>query len=267
MPTFRELHHRSTPLLIPNPWDMGSARILTSMGFQALATTSAGLAFQLGVPEGKVSTAQTLEHCRDMVAATALPVSADLEKGFGDSPAAVAETIEAAAETGLAGCSIEDFTGDPAHPIFPFDEAMARVEAAVTAARNLDRDFVLTARAENFLHGKRDTDDTLKRLQAFEALGADVLYAPGLPDLSTITKVCRSLKTPVNILATPGVSVSELAKVGVARISLGSSLARTAYGSLIAAAKEMQNAGTFDFAKSAAGFTEIESHLKAATPT
>jgi 2-methylisocitrate lyase-like PEP mutase family enzyme len=259
--TFRALHERDGAFVIPNPFDIGTARILAAMGFEALATTSAGMAFALGLPEGRVPKKRTLAHCRDMVQATGLPVSADLEKGFGDTPVSVAETIRAAAATGLAGCSIEDHTGRSDSPIFDFPLALERIEAAVAAARTLPHDFVLTARCENFLWGRPDLDDTLSRLAAFADAGADVLYAPGLPDLATIRTVCAALKKPVNVvMGMPGAtfSIQDLAEAGVKRISLGSSLARAAYGTFVRACREIKDEGTFTFAKDAIGFAELE---------
>jgi 2-methylisocitrate lyase-like PEP mutase family enzyme len=258
---FRALHTRAGTFVIPNPWDGGTARILASAGFEALATTSAGLAFSLGVPEGRVSREQALAHCRDVVEATDLPVSADLEKGFGDTPEDVAETIRAAAETGLAGCSIEDYTGRADEPIYDFNLAVERIVAAVEACRALPHYFVLTARAENFLHGRYDLDDTIKRLQAFEAAGADVLYAPGLRDLETIRTLCAGVGKPVNVvMGLPGATfgVPELAEAGVKRISVGSALARLAYGAVVEAAKEMATQGTFRFSDRAIGFKALE---------
>lgn len=258
---FRDLHQGDGAFIMPNPWDVGTARILASMGFKALATTSAGMAFALGKPEGRTSTDDVLAHCRMMVEATDLPVSADLEKGFGDSPSAVAETIRAAAATGLAGCSIEDHTNRPDDPIFSFDLAVERIQAAAKAGRGLDHDFVLTARAENFLWGRPDLDDTIARLQAFEEAGADVLYAPGLHDLETIRTVCAALEKPVNvIMGMPGVTfgMDELTKAGVKRISVGSALARAALGNFLRAGKEMAEQGTFTFAENAAGFEELQ---------
>ena len=258
---FRALHEQDGAFVIPNPWDGGTARILAGLGFRALATTSAGMAFSLGVREGEVSRETTLAHCRAIVGATDLPVSADLEKGFGDSPAAVAETIRAAAETGLAGCSIEDYTGDRTNPIYPFDLAVERIKAAVEAARALPNEFVLTARAENLMCGRDDLGDTIRRLQAFEAAGADVLYAPGLRDLESIGTVCAAVGKPVNVvMGLPGATfgVAELAAAGVKRISVGAALARAAYGAFLAGAREMAEAGTFTFAHGAAGFAEIE---------
>ena len=257
--TFRALHER--PFIIPNPWDIGSARILAAMGFEALATTSAGLAFSLGVAEGQVGMEGTLAHCRSIVAATPLPVSADLEMGFGDSPESAADTIRAAFEVGLAGCSLEDHTGKPEAPIYDFTLAVERIAAAAEAHRALPGDFVLTARAENFLWGRTDIDDTISRLQAFEAAGADVLYAPGLRDIETIRTVCSALTRPVNILmgmAGATFTLTELAEAGATRISVGSSLARLAYGAFIGAGREMRASESFSFANSAMGFAELE---------
>jgi 2-methylisocitrate lyase-like PEP mutase family enzyme len=259
--TFRALHEREGAFVIPNPWDIGTARILAAMGFQALATTSAGMAFAVGLPEGRVSKEQTLAHCRDIVHASDLPVSADLEKGFGDTPESVAETVRAAARIGLAGCSIEDHTGRPDDPIFDFSLALERIEAAVEAARGLPHDFVLTARCENFLWGRPDFDDTLKRLAAFADAGADVLYAPGLRDVGTIRTVCAALEKPVNVvMGMPGAtfSVEDLAAAGVKRISVGSALARAAFGTFVRACREIKDEGTFHFAEHAIGFAELE---------
>lgn len=264
--TFRELHARDGAFIIPNPWDVGSARILAALGFEALATTSAGLAFTLGLPEGRVSRETALDHCRMIVAATSLPVSADLENGFGDAPEQVAETVRAAAATGLAGCSIEDFTGDRDDPIYPLALAVERIAAAAAACRALPDDFVLTARCENLLWGRDDLDDTIARLQAFAAAGADVVYAPGLRDLASIRAVCAAVDRPVNvIMGLPGATfgVAELAAAGVRRISVGSALARAAYGAFLAGAREMAESGTFSFAGSASGFAELEAFFLA----
>ncbi len=260
-PTFRALHEREGIFVIPNPWDVGTARVLASLGFEALATTSAGQAFSSGVTEGAIGQDQVLTHCREMVAATSLPVSADLEKGFGDSPESVAETIRLAAETGLAGCSIEDHTGDPENPIFDFSLACERINAAVETARNLPGDFVLTARSENHLWGRPDLDDTVKRLQAFEEAGADVLYAPGLPALEDIRSVCASVSKPVNVvmgMPGPAFGLPELHEAGVKRVSVGSAFSRLAFGALMAACREILDDGTFTFAKDAAGFGELD---------
>lgn len=261
---FRDLHHRAGAFVIPNPWDVGSARILAGMGFEALATTSAGFAFSRGRADGEVSRDEVLAHCCEVVAATPLPVSADLENGFGDRPEDVAETIRLAGETGLAGASIEDCTGDVERPIFDFTLAVERITAAVEAARAITPDFVLTARAENFLFGRHDLDDTLRRLHAFEAAGADVLYAPGLKDIETIGTVCAGVSKPVNVvMGLPGAtfSVEELAAAGVKRISVGSSLARLVYGDLIAAAEEIRERGKFTFAERAPGFKDVTKYF------
>ncbi|MCZ6577295.1 MAG: isocitrate lyase/phosphoenolpyruvate mutase family protein [Gammaproteobacteria bacterium] len=261
---FRALHERPGSFIIPNPWDVGTARILASLGFEALATTSAGLAFSRGVREGVVSREEALAHCRAIVAASDLPVSADLEKGFGDTPEDVADTIRDAAATGLAGCSIEDHTNRRDAPIFEFNLAVERIQAASAAKRELPHDFVLTARCENFLWGRPDLDDTIKRLQAFENVGADVLYAPGLHDLDTIRTVCASVTKPVNVvMGMPGTTfgVSELADVGVKRVSVGSALSRAAFGTFVRAAKEMKEYGTFTFASDAIGFSELEDYF------
>lgn len=261
---FRELHQRAGAFVIPNPWDVGSARILEALGFEALATTSAGHAFSLGLTDGGVTAQQALDHCAAIVAASDLPVSADLEKGFGDSPETVAETIRIAAKTGLVGCSIEDFSGDRADPIYDFNLALDRIVAAVEAARSLSHDFVLTARSENYLHGRPDLDDTIKRLQAFEAAGADVLYAPGLKDLDDIRAVCSALTRPVNVvIGAPkaGYGVAELSDAGVKRISVGATFARLAYGEVIRAAKEILGPGTLGFTDRAMDFAELSGYF------
>jgi 2-methylisocitrate lyase-like PEP mutase family enzyme len=257
---FVALHARPGAFVIPNPWDAGTARMLAGLGFEALATTSAGHAFSLGRRDGAVSREEAIEHARTIVDATPLPVSADLENGFGDAPEAVAATVAMATEVGLAGCSIEDATGRPDQPIYERAHAIARVAAAVEAARAGAFPFVLTARAENFLHGRPDLDDTIARLQAFEAAGADVLYAPGLRDLETIRQVCAALSKPVNVLmALPGMplSVEQLAAAGARRISLGSALSRAALGAVLRAAREIQEQGTFGFIDAAASSAEI----------
>lgn len=258
---FRSLHEEAGPFMLPNPWDIGTARILAAMGFRALATTSAGMAFAQGVGEGKVSWDETMLHCRALVAATPLPVSADLEKGIGDSPESAGKTIRAAAAIGLAGCSLEDHTGETGRPIYDFSLAVERIQAAVEVRDSLSHDFVLTARCENFLWDRPDLDDTLKRLQAFEAAGADVLYAPGLKDLGAIRTVCEALSKPVNVvMGLPGTafSVEDLAAAGVKRISTGSALVRVAFGALVAAAREMQASGTFPLSEQALDSAEIE---------
>jgi 2-methylisocitrate lyase-like PEP mutase family enzyme len=261
---FRALHERPGAFVIPNPFDAGTARILAGLGFEALATTSAGCAFSLGRRDGAITRDQALAHARAIVEATRLPVSADLENGFGDAPETVAETVRLAAETGLAGCSIEDATGNPDRPIYEFAQAVERVAAAVEAARALPFRFTLTARAENFLHGRPDLDDTIRRLQAFEAAGADVLYAPGLREVEPIRKVCGALGKPVNVLAGVGpapLTVQQLASAGVRRISLGSALSRVALGAFLDAAREIKAAGTFGFMSRSASFKDLEAFM------
>lgn len=246
---FRALHHGASAFIIPNPWDIGTAKLLQVLGFKALATTSAGYAFSRGLPDGAIGFEEMLAHCREIVAATPLPVSADMEKGKGDSPDSAAETVFAAEAIGLAGCSLEDATGDPASPIYDFSLTVERVTAAVEAARSLKRDFVLTARAENFLHGRPDLDDTIRRLQAFEKAGADVLYAPGFSDLDAVRTVCSSVSRPVNVLAVGGFSVDALSQAGAKRISVGSKLTTLAFGAVENAAREMLDKGTFGFSQ------------------
>jgi len=244
---FRALHEADGIFIIPNPWDIGTARLTAAMGFRALATTSAGFAFTRGQPDGAIPFDQMIQHCREMVAATPLPVSGDLGWGKGHNPESAAETIFAADAAGLAGCSIEDFTGDPEHPIFEFSLAVERVAAAAEATKALKRDFVFTARAENLLYG-RDLDDTIRRLQAFEKAGADVLYAPGLRRIEDIRTVCQAVGRPVNVLALDeGFSLNALAEAGVKRVSLGSRLAGLTYGALGRAIREMLSQGSFTF--------------------
>lgn len=264
---FRALHQRAGAFVMPNPWDAGSALLLSTLGFEALASTSAGFAFSIGRrdSEGSLSRAETLANARAIVEATELPVSADLENGFGHDPDAVAETIRAASAVGLAGGSIEDASGDASRPIYDLPLAVERVAAAVEAARSLPSPFVLTARAENFLHGRPDLDDTIRRLQAFEKAGAEVLYAPGLTDLGQIRTVCASVSRPVNVvmgLVGGTFSVQQLAEAGVRRISLGSSLARAALGALMRAAREIRQDGTFSFAAEAMPFAEINRQMR-----
>ena len=245
---FLELHHEQRPLLLPNPWDRGSAKLLASLGFQALATTSSGSAATLGLLDGRIGRERALAHSAEIVAASELPVSADLENGFADDTAGVAETVRAAIAAGLAGCSIEDYSGDDASPIYELAEASERVAAAAEAAHGGEARLVLTARAENYLHGRKDLDDTIERLQAYEQAGADVLYAPGLMELEEIAKVVESVGVPVNVLARPGApSVGELASVGVARVSVGGAFAFAALGALVEAVEELQESGTYGF--------------------
>jgi 2-methylisocitrate lyase-like PEP mutase family enzyme len=265
---FRALHARPRVFAIPNPWDAGSAKMLAALGFEALATTSAGLAFSLGKPdaEGVVDRDETLANVRVIVAATPLPVSADLENGFGDDPATCAQTIRLGAEAGLVGGSIEDATGRADRPIYLFDDAIERVRAAVAAARSLPFPFTLTARAENFLHGVRDLPDTIRRLVAFADAGADVLYAPGLRSREDIGEVVRAVAPkPVNVvmgLAGASLSLAELEDLGVRRVSVGSSLARAAYGAFLRGAREIRDDGTFTFAQQAIPFADINAMFR-----
>ena len=245
---FLELHHGQEPLLLPNPWDPGSARLLAWLGFQALATTSSGHAATLGRLDGSVTRSEALQHAAAIVAATELPVSADLESGFADDPAGVAETVRLALEAGLAGCSVEDATGDQDSPIFDPGLAAERVRAAAEAAHRGPVRLVLTARAENYLYGRPDLADTITRLQAYQDAGADVLYAPGVSDLAEIRQLVASVDRPVNVLARPGVPpVPELAAAGVARVSVGGAFAFAALGALVEAATELRDEGTYGF--------------------
>jgi 2-methylisocitrate lyase-like PEP mutase family enzyme len=245
---FRHLHHGATPLLLPNPWDAGSAKLLVSLGFAALATTSGGFAATLGRRDGAVTLDEAIAHSSQIVAAVDVPVSADLENGFADDPDGVADTIGMALGAGLAGCSIEDFTRDPDEPIYGLALASDRVRAAAETAHGSDVRFVLTARAENYLHGRPDLDDTVRRLQAYQEAGADVLYAPGLTSLADIARVVDSVDRPVNVLALPAApTVAELGSVGVARVSVGSGFANAALGAVAAAGRELLESGTYGY--------------------
>jgi 2-methylisocitrate lyase-like PEP mutase family enzyme len=245
---FLALHHGEQPLLLPNPWDIGSARLLASLGFEALATTSSGFAATLGRLDGSVTRDEALAHAGAIVAATDVPVSADLENGYAHSPDEVAETIRMAVAVGLAGCSIEDFTGEPDEPIYDLPFAVERVVAAAEAAHGAQDRLVLTARAEGYLHGRPDLAATIERLQAFQEAGADVLYAPGITALDDIRRVVESVDRPVNVLAIAGVpTVSELAAVGVRRISVGGGFAFAALGAVVEAAEELRDRGTYGF--------------------
>ena len=250
---FLALHSGPDPLLLPNPWDLGSAKLFASLGFAALATTSSGFAATLGRLDGKVTRDEALAHAAAIVRATDLPVSADLENGFADSPADVAETMVLAAGAGLAGCSVEDFTGREDEPIYAAPLAAERIAAAAEIAASGPIRLVLTARAENYLHGRPDLADTIARLQAYQEAGADVLYAPGLRRLEDIRQVVASLDRPVNVLTYPGApSVPELASVGVSRVSVGGAFAFAALGAVIEAARELRTDGTYNFLKRAA---------------
>jgi 2-methylisocitrate lyase-like PEP mutase family enzyme len=243
---FRALHVPGRPLLMPNPWDAGTARLLASLGFEALATTSSGFAGTLGRLDGSVTREEALAHAASVVAAVQVPVSADLENGFGDTPDEVVRTVSGAVAAGLAGCSIEDFTGDPAAPIYEPARAAERIEAAAAAARQAN--LVLTARAENYLHGRADLADTIARLRAYGAAGADVLYAPGLRDLEDIRRVVEAVDRPVNVLALPGLPpVADLAAAGVARISVGGAFSMAALGAVGRAGRELLETGSYGF--------------------
>jgi 2-methylisocitrate lyase-like PEP mutase family enzyme len=245
---FLALHRGEGPLLLPNPWDRGSAKLLASLGFQALATTSSGHAATFGRLDGSVTRDEALGHAASIAEATDLPVSADLENGFADEPAEVAETLRLALQAGLAGCSVEDFTGRPDVPIYDAGLAAERVAAAAAVAHRGPVHLVLTARAENYLHGRPDLSDTIGRLQAYQAAGADVLYAPGLTRLEEIRQLVAAVDRPVNVLARPGVpAVSELAAAGVSRVSVGGAFAFAALGAVVEAARELSVEGTYTF--------------------
>jgi len=257
---FRALHARDGAFVIPNPWDVGSARILAGAGFESLATTSAGFAFSLGRRDNTIARYAMLDHVATIAAATELPVSADLENGYADKPEGVAETYALAATTGIVGASIEDSTGNPEHPLFDIDVAAVRVRAAVEAVRALPFPFTLTARAENFLVGRNDLADVIRRLQAYQDAGADVLYAPGLVARDDIATVVKSVDRPINVvmgLAGARFSLGELAALGVKRVSVGSALARAAFGALIDAANEIREHGTFAFADRAVAYRDL----------
>src|SRR4051812_27739949 len=247
---FRALHERPGVFVIPNPWDVGSARVLAGLGFQALATSSAASAAAIGRRDRDLTRDEALEHARLIVGATALPVSGDLENGFGDTPESVADTIRLAAEAGLVGCTIEDSTGIPDSPLYDFDLAVERIAAAARAARELPFPFMLTARAHNFVFANPSLDDTIKRLRAFADAGADVLFAPGLPDLATVSTVCKAVSKPFNFMVGikgKSFSVVDLTAVGVKRISLATSLYRAAMTGFLDAAREVVELGEFGF--------------------
>jgi 2-methylisocitrate lyase-like PEP mutase family enzyme len=262
--TFKALHERTGTFVIPNPWNAGTAKILTALGFEALATTSAGYAFSIGQEDSTANLTREgiLANAEEIVEATHLPVSADLQDGFGPSPETCSETIRLASAVGLAGGSIEDATGDPGAPIYDFQLAVERVEAAAETAQT--HQLLLTARAENFLHGRPNLDDTIRRLQSFADAGADVLYAPGLPSLEAIREVCASVSKPVNVLAGlqgTSFSVEELAAAGVKRISVGGGFARAALGALVRAAREVKEKGNFTYAAEAISHAEVSSYM------
>ncbi len=264
---FRALHARPGAFIIPNPWDAGTAKLLASLGFEALATTSLGLSNMLGRVDGTmtVSRDEVLANCRAIVEATDLPVSADLENCYAHEPRAAAEMIRLAAEAGVVGGSIEDATGDAAKPIYDFTLAVERVQAAVETARRLPFGFVLTARAENMIQGRLDLDDTIKRLQAFEQAGADVLYAPGLRDLATIRTVVAAVRKPVNVVMShgdPSLTLAQLAEAGVKRVSVGGSLSRLALAAFLRGAREMADKGAFTWMRETVASRELKAVFK-----
>jgi len=265
---FRALHERPGAFIIPNPWDAGTAKLLASLGFEALATTSLGLSNSLGRPDGAgvVSREEVLDNCRLIAAATDLPVNADLENGYAHEPRAAAEMIRLASEAGIVGGSIEDATGDPQNPIYDFALAVERVQAAVEMGRSLPVPFVLTARAENLLHGRPDLDDTIRRLQAFEKAGADVLYAPGLRDIPTIRTVVRAVGKPLNVVmsaADPAITQAQLAEAGVKRISVGGALSRLALAAFLKGAREMKDAGGFTWVRETVPTNDLKTVFRA----
>jgi 2-methylisocitrate lyase-like PEP mutase family enzyme len=262
---FLALHEAPHAFVIANAWDVGSARILAGLGFEAIATSSGAHAGTLGRRDGRVSRHEALTHCRDIAEAIDLPVSADLEKGFGDEPGDAAKTIRLAGDAGIVGGSIEDASGDPAKPIYDIALAAERVAAAVEAARALPYRFMLTARAENFLHGKADLDDTIRRLQAFEKAGADVLFAPALPSLEAVRTVCSSVSKPVNFMAGirgKSFTVAELEAAGVKRVSLATSLWRAAMTGLLEAAREVKDQGSFEYLEKTLPSGEVARYLR-----
>src|SRR6185312_1040582 len=266
---FRALHARNEAFIIPNPWDAGTARLLELLGFEAVATTSAGYAFSQGRPDNGVSRESVIAHVAALSAATDLPVSADLENGFGDAPEMAGETIRLAAAAGAVGGSIEDATGRAGDPIYEFEAAVERVAAAVEAARGIEFPFTLTARCENYLVGRPDLKDTIARLQAYQEAGADVLFAPGITSRDDIATVLRSVDRPVNVIAVTGMdlNLAELSAMGVRRVSVGSSLSRVALGAFVRAAKEMKESGKFEFTGEPLSYGELNAMFaKANTP-
>jgi 2-methylisocitrate lyase-like PEP mutase family enzyme len=266
---FKALHERTGAFVIPNPWNAGSAKILTALGFEALATTSAGYAFSIGQEDSTANLTRdgVLQNAKEIIEATHLPISADLQNGFGPSPETCSETIRMASSIGLAGGSIEDATGHPSVPIYDFQLAVERVEAAAETAHT--HHFLLTARAENFLHDRPNLEDTIRRLQSFAEAGADVLYAPGLPSLEAIHEVCASVSKPVNVLmGLKGAtfSVEELSAAGVKRISVGGSFARAALGAFVRAAREVKEKGTFTYATEAISHAEVSGYMTTPKP-
>ena len=261
---FRALHERPGAFVIPNPWDAGTARLLDALGFEALATTSLGLANMLGRADSHVTRAEVIDNCRMVAEATDLPVNADLENCFAHDPAAAAEVIRFAAKAGAVGGSIEDYTGDPANPIYEFELAVARVRAAAQVARSLPVPVMLTARAENLIRGRNDMADTIRRLQAYEAAGADVLYAPGLRNLNDVREVARAVNRPVNVVTgwlDPDITLAQLSEAGARRISVGGALSRLALATFVSAAKAMRELGSFAWMGEMIGIAELRTML------
>jgi 2-methylisocitrate lyase-like PEP mutase family enzyme len=266
---FSALHQRAGVFHLPNPWDVGSAKMLASLGVEALATTSAGFAFSQGKKStiGQLTCDEVMAHAKEIVTATDLPVSADLENGYGHKPEDVAKTVERAIEIGLAGCTIEDATGDPKNPIYDRTLAIERIAAGVEAAQRLDKHFMLTARSENYLFNRPDINDTLERLLGYQRVGAQVLYAPGLPDLKSISMICQTVDMPINVVAgigLQGISVLELQTAGVKRISAGSALSRVAFGAMIAAMNRILQSGSFEDYTNAASFSALDNLISRA---
>lgn len=260
--TFKALHETPEVFVIPNPWDPGSARMLEASGFKALATTSAGYAFSIGLGDGGITLDQKLAHCEAVCAATSLPVNADMENCFADDPAGVADTVRRAAATGLVSCSVEDFAREGPPTIYDFDHAVERVAAAVEVAKTLPFPFLITARAEGVLRRLGDLDDAIRRLQAFEKVGADVLYAPGLKTTDEVKTVVDAVTKPVNVLATTDMKVADLGAVGVRRVSLGGSLYRAAVGGFLRTVREIADEGTFTDLNNATSGRDIVGLLK-----
>lgn len=266
---FRALHDRPGAFIIPNPWEPGTAKLLAALGFEALATTSRGLANMLGRAVGTVSRAEVIANCRDIDEATDLPVNADLENCFAHEPDAAAEAIRLAGEAGAVGASIEDFSGDRAKPIYDFDLAVARVRAAARVAHALPVPILLTARAENLLHGRKDMADTIRRLQAFAEAGADVLYAPGLRNIAEVREVVRAVNRPVNVVTgwlDPDITLAQLSEAGAKRISVGGALSRLVLSGFVAAARDMQERGSFAWMRGMIGIPELSQMFAQSAP-
>lgn len=262
--SFRALHERPGAFIIPNPWDAGTAKLLASLGFEALATTSLGLANMLGRADSHVTRGEVIDNCRLIVQATDLPVNVDLENCFAHDPVAAAEAIQFAADAGAAGGSIEDYTGDPSDPIYDFDVSVARVRAAAQVAHGLPVPFMLTARAENLIHGRNDMADTIHRLQAYEAAGADVVYAPGLRTIEDVRRVVRAVRRPVNVVTgwlDPDITLAELSEAGAKRISVGGALSRLSLATFVKAAQSMKNRGSFAWMREMMGMAELRQML------